>query len=474
MVRALMAGLVTVVGLTLAPVPGAAAEEEEALAREHNNRAIAAFRAGDLHAALQEFQHAHALSPDPRIRLNLALTHDGLGHLDDAKRELELFLVEEPRDKKARAVRRRIRELDTKMTEMGKVLVVMEPAPDRARLGPHALPRLPASVWLEPGTHVLTAEKAGYAPVRQEVEVKAGRRTKSQVTMERLAAPGPGSAPADGTPALVDTVPGPATQVTGVTLDVPPEASASPPATAPVERPPARPLAAAAPTPAPSPEPGTDPDALGTVEWLQIRAPPKETPPVTYAPGVVAGAAATFLVAFLGDAVGSLVALVPVVGLLGLLGGGVTSLVCAPTTGWLVGTQLAKRRVSWTRSVLVTAGVHLAFLPLRLLFLGTALAPMAVLAGLGLRFTLVEGNFFLLGSYRDPTVLAPVVWQLATLAGCGACVTVTSCGSALAQLAVLRFSGRFRRSWESAPTCDVLGVPTVRRAWLEDEGEEDE
>ena len=78
----------TVLGVVVLTSPVGAATSKDA-AREYNEKAKAAFDAGDFETAADQFTRALELFPEPRIRLNLGVAMENLGRLDDARDHYE-------------------------------------------------------------------------------------------------------------------------------------------------------------------------------------------------------------------------------------------------------------------------------------------------------------------------------------------------------------------------------------------------
>ncbi|MEW5854162.1 MAG: hypothetical protein AB2A00_35635, partial [Myxococcota bacterium] len=223
------------------------------------------------------------------------------------------------------------------------------------------------------------------------------------------------------------------------------------------------------PLPAVPPRPSAPPAGPLT---LQLPFPPEEDaqPALT---GIIAGVVVSMAGSFLMDSLGSLVALVPVVGVIGLVVGGAGALIGAPALGWLTATVVGKKRVPMARSIGMNALVHLAFMPLRLLSMGLALAPVAALGLFGLRTIVMEGNFVLNTSPLSPGFVLPAVYVFTALIGCGMCVGTSSLVSGIAEYFVLQRTGRARRSWENSINLDFWDVPSVLAAWTEQLNVED-
>lgn len=256
------------------PIAAAAAEPtgEKTTAGEYNRKAIEAFKKGDFEVAQENFDRALALNPDPKIRLNLAVTQENLHRFDEAKMHYEAYLLVEMGDK-AQDVKRKLRALEQKMRQWGKVVLSVEPAPDLLELSGRKVTARPAKVWLEAGEHGLIIEKNGYRRVQRLVSVAPGQRLDLQIRLEELPAEAPPTtaavpAPqATAPPAVVNT---PVEPKTPAPQSPPPNAPA---VSTPVAIPPSQPVASSAAaqpstTPAAEPTPNVGPDR--TVRLLRI------------------------------------------------------------------------------------------------------------------------------------------------------------------------------------------------------------
>jgi len=163
------------------------AEDGANPAKEYNRAAIEAFKAGDFEAALENFEHAFELNPDAKIRLNLGVTNENLNRLDEARGHYDAFLRENPKSDKASVVKSKMKGVERKMQEWGKVVVSVEPVPDAVELAGRRHTNFPVRVWLKPGKYPFRAVKAGFDPASQDVEVKPGVRFEVKVALKAAA-----------------------------------------------------------------------------------------------------------------------------------------------------------------------------------------------------------------------------------------------------------------------------------------------
>lgn len=181
--------------LVLSAASAHAQSQQGNTAKEYNRVAIDAFKAGDYETALENFTHAFELNPDPKLRLNLAVTNENLNRLDEARDQYDAFLRENPRSDKAATVKDKLTAIEKKMHDWGKVLVSVEPNPDAIELGGRRYTTFPVRAWLAPGKHPMKVVKNGFDTHAQDVEVKPGVRFEVRVTLR----------PAGSTPPPVTT-----------------------------------------------------------------------------------------------------------------------------------------------------------------------------------------------------------------------------------------------------------------------------
>ena len=105
-------------------------------ARVHFERAVGLFEAGDLRAALAEFERAYALSSRPSLLYNLGATHQALHEYPEAIDTLRRFLAatEGQRTRQRTEAERALRELEGLMA---RVHVVCDPPTATVTLDGH-------------------------------------------------------------------------------------------------------------------------------------------------------------------------------------------------------------------------------------------------------------------------------------------------------------------------------------------------
>ncbi len=193
-----MTGLAAVVVMTALALMGAGGATDAA--RDYNRVAIEAFKAGDYEKALENFERAFELLPDPKVRLNLGVTNENLNRLDEARDHYETFLRENPKSDKAPVVKDKLGNVEKKMKQWGKVLIQVSPAPDVVKVDMRAFRGVPVKVWMEPGRHKLVVQKEGMVPHQQELVVEPGVRFEVKVDLVAVPQPEKPVATADPPP----------------------------------------------------------------------------------------------------------------------------------------------------------------------------------------------------------------------------------------------------------------------------------
>lgn len=161
--------------------PRVARAEESAAARAAtiHREGIELYQAGDYAGAAERFLRAQELAPAPSNLFNLARCYEQLGDVERAIEVLEVYVADPALEPERRA--RGQQELARLTRSEGQVEVTT--APPGAELfvdgrpqGPESL--TPATLRLPPGEHIIEARLAGHEPVRQEVTVAPGGRTR--------------------------------------------------------------------------------------------------------------------------------------------------------------------------------------------------------------------------------------------------------------------------------------------------------
>lgn len=183
----------------LASAAGASAQTD--VAQERFRRGEAAYQTGNYTLAVSEWQAAYAADPRPRIQYNIFQAYERLGKLPEAAESLQLYLQSaDPDDPSYADAQARMGSLQQRLQATGiRVLGGVEGAAisiDAQAWG--RLPR-PDRIPVNPGSHRVLIEHAGYASFVSNVVVPAGQVVDVVVEM----APTAGAAPV--TPAPTST-----------------------------------------------------------------------------------------------------------------------------------------------------------------------------------------------------------------------------------------------------------------------------
>ncbi len=162
-----------------------------AQAREHYERGVQQYRALEYQAALEAFQHAQELVPDPPNLYNIARCFERLARFREAADSLQQYLEADlPADRRESAtrlyeqIRSRPGELEISSSPAGATLFI-----DRDFDRPRGL--TPAAIELPPGQHELTLRLAGRAEVTLTVTVAFASRDSILIELpEASARPG--------------------------------------------------------------------------------------------------------------------------------------------------------------------------------------------------------------------------------------------------------------------------------------------
>ena len=94
MVAAATLAVLTLASPLGAPTGAAAQDDERALARDAFRRGVARYSAADYQGALESFQEAYRIAPNPAVRVNMANCYERLDRPDEAIFNYERFLSE--------------------------------------------------------------------------------------------------------------------------------------------------------------------------------------------------------------------------------------------------------------------------------------------------------------------------------------------------------------------------------------------
>jgi len=199
----LFAGLLAL-SLTSLAVPRPAQAQDDptrAAARDAFQGGVAAYDAGHYQAALEHFQEAYRLLPNPTVRVNMASCYEQLDLPLQAIDHFERFLVEAgndaPRDQ-VREVRAALRRLHARV---GEVFVRVEPDGATVVIDHGDSRRAPIldAIPMTAGGHHFEVRMEGYRTVERDIVVDGGGRAEVEVSLEQGvdAAPAVGSGGAD-------------------------------------------------------------------------------------------------------------------------------------------------------------------------------------------------------------------------------------------------------------------------------------
>ena len=178
--------------------------EPSAEARAHFGRAVDLFEAGDLRAALVEFERAYELSARPSLLFNLAATHQALHEYPEAVDALRRFLAatEGQRSRQRAEAERALRGL---LPLLARVRVACDPPTATLTIDGRAATGDVLTVG--PGPHVIEASAPQRIAQRVEVRVASGDDTVLRLVLPPVPAPVAVLAPvAPPTPAVLAPV----------------------------------------------------------------------------------------------------------------------------------------------------------------------------------------------------------------------------------------------------------------------------
>ena len=218
----------------LAAAPGTAQAQPS-----DRGKAVTLFRQGnklfkkkDYAAALEKFEQAYRLRPNPKILVNIGLTNTRLKRLPRAALAYERFLQQADMTrgrKRIKAVRSRLKRIRRRI---GCVSVMVGPEGSTVKIGGQVVGQTPLKnrIYLMPGAHQLLIEKQDFAPHSERIQLKAGDHRRVESTLKPAPPPpkvvAPVPAPVPVKPPLVippkPVVLAPATQPAALAMDLKP------------------------------------------------------------------------------------------------------------------------------------------------------------------------------------------------------------------------------------------------------------
>jgi hypothetical protein len=179
--------VVVVMAFVLAPAPGLT-QADKARAQALATSARILYEEGDLQQALELFQRAYELDPDPMLKVNIARVCEKMGDLRRARAEYEAVLSEEGLDP---ALRTRVQDwLSGVLRQIpGSLVLRVTPADARVRVDGRAVVlEQGRPIPLLPGTHTVEASRDGYKPQTRNILVGAEEAVTLSVELEAIQA----------------------------------------------------------------------------------------------------------------------------------------------------------------------------------------------------------------------------------------------------------------------------------------------
>lgn len=193
--RVLLAGLVAAVAIAAAPPAGAQERPWETINRDGKKLVDQK----DYAAALAKFQEGQRLYPSViKFVHNTGYCLLRLGRFDEAAIAFEGFIALKPGEKLTAQARVFLEQARTQREKtMGKVTVETTPPGAEVTLSsrPEGGKHSPASWWLKPGRHAVTARREGYLVAKDEVTAAVGKPAVLSMSLQSFAEP-----PADTNP----------------------------------------------------------------------------------------------------------------------------------------------------------------------------------------------------------------------------------------------------------------------------------
>jgi len=187
-------------------------------ARDHFNKGIKLNAAGNVEAALGEFQKAYDLIPNWKILYNIGQTSR---HVHDYARSLKAFerYLAEGKDDVAKPRRAEVEgELKTLRPLVGKLEIVASPDGAKVTVETAVVGNAPLAepVLANAGHRKVKVEKDGMAPVTKEVDVPGGGEAKIEIQLVATAPVPTATATATATPTASATTHAPPSDHRGI------------------------------------------------------------------------------------------------------------------------------------------------------------------------------------------------------------------------------------------------------------------
>jgi hypothetical protein len=181
----MMGGLVLAAGL-MSGSPAHAQDDDKTRAREQFQQGVEQYEAGNYERALDAFQEAYRIKPNPMVRLNMANCYEELDRPLEALFHYEQFLEESKDASPGR--RQKVREkLERLRVHVGKMQLQVAPDGARVTIDGQQTRRAPIHdmIRLEAGEHTVEVAHEGYQTVERTVELPGGGTERVMIRLER-------------------------------------------------------------------------------------------------------------------------------------------------------------------------------------------------------------------------------------------------------------------------------------------------
>ncbi len=143
-------------------------------------RARKHYDAGKFEQALEEYEQAHAILPEPKLLYRIGLCHERLNHPGDALAAYTTYLARDPDTKKRGQLERQIEMLRAEVAEAttGQLVLTVNAEDARATLDGAPLEDPPFKARPPVGEATLRVEAPGRAPREKVIEIEPGSTTR--------------------------------------------------------------------------------------------------------------------------------------------------------------------------------------------------------------------------------------------------------------------------------------------------------
>jgi hypothetical protein len=177
--------------LSVSPKTRADQVDARATARMHFQNGVEAVSRGDLEVAVDHFDAAYALSPEPVVLYNLGLTHSALGHPVEAVKAFEQYLASRPPPAPGARTEEVLALVRTNRRRIGMLALDVEPPTAAIEVDGVGVELSAGKVRLVAGPHAVVARVPGRAPGVLNVTVAPETETSARIVLPP-AAPPPG------------------------------------------------------------------------------------------------------------------------------------------------------------------------------------------------------------------------------------------------------------------------------------------